>query len=374
MIANIGKNGNGSGVSMQAIATEQDGVRLFVGVARAGDLTRVTTVDYYKPALPPTDERQGYQRPAERSRITKIGKYLMEQEESLFPTAVLLASRSPLKYDRREGTVSVSPDEPLQIVDGQHRLAGIRYAVEEKGAKHLADHNIPFVIMDAPDRLTEMTQFRIVNGTAKSVRTDLVNMILTATYAGTKRHDVPKKDQWRIVTSNVVDRLAKDAESPWRDMIALPGETGSRGEQSKLVRATSFITSLRPVYIWLKEMGIFEPSCRSLDDEIEFLLKIVAEYWRAIQAVVPEAFEDPNEYVIQKTPGLFSLHLLLRHLLGDMYRGRRKFDEATFVEYLGTSPELVDADFWRSDSRRASVYGSMKGFSELYEILAGAYV
>ena len=101
MIANIGKNGNGSGVSMQAIATEQDGVRLFVGVARAGDLTRVTTVDYYKPALPPTDERQGYQRPAERSRITKIGKYLMEQEESLFPTAVRLASRSPLKYDRR---------------------------------------------------------------------------------------------------------------------------------------------------------------------------------------------------------------------------------------------------------------------------------
>ena len=362
-----------STASFEAIPTQQEDVRLFVGVAKGKDLVRVTTVDPYDPKLDPTDERQGYQRPPERSRITRIGKYLLEKQGGgLFPTAVLLATRKPLEYDRKQGTITVSSSEPLQIVDGQHRLAGLRYAIEEKEATELADYNIPFVIMEAPNRLTEMTQFRIVNGTAKQVRTDLVNMILTATYSGMKRADVPKRDLWRIVVSNVVDRLAKDPESPWRGLIALPGESTARGE--KPVRATSLITSLRPVYVWLKETsGILDQTGRSTDDEIEYMFRIVVDYWRALSGVVQEAFKNPADYVIQKTPGVFSLHMLLRHLLGDLYRGRRKFDTDTFAEFLRESPEITDPDFWQKDAGRASVYGSMKGFQELYETLAGAY-
>jgi hypothetical protein len=83
------------------------------------------------------------------------------------------------------------------------------------------------------------------------------------------------------------------------------------------------ITSLRPVYTWLKDTsGILEKYCRSTDDEINYLYQIIADYWKALADVVPAAFEDPSDYVIQKTPGVFSLHKLLRHLLGDMYRGR----------------------------------------------------
>ncbi|MCV5754768.1 hypothetical protein OFN51_38810, partial [Escherichia coli] len=72
-------------------------------------------------------------------------------------------------------------DEKLQIVDGQHRIEGLRYAIEEKGVDYLRDFPIPFVIMETPNRVVEMNQFRTINGTAKAVRTDLVNAILTAT-------------------------------------------------------------------------------------------------------------------------------------------------------------------------------------------------
>lgn len=369
-------NGKSYTVTFEAIPAEQDSVRLFVGVAKAKDLIRVTAVDPYKPELSPTDEHQGYQRPPERSRVTGIGRYLLEQQGGgLFPTAVLLSARNELSYDKKQGTITVSSEQPLQIVDGQHRLAGMEYAIDEKEAMHLADYSIPFVIMEGIDRMTEMTQFRIVNGTAKQVRTDLVNMILTATYAGMKRGDVPKKDLWRIIVSNAVDKLAKDPESPWRDMITLPGETTTRGAGGKLVRATSFITSLRPVYVWLKEAsGILDKSCRSADEEIEYLYRIVADYWQALKQVVPDAFEEPTEYVIQQTPGIFSLHKLLRHLLSDMYGGRRKFDTATFAEFLQESPEIIDSDFWRKESNRASVFGSMKGFDDLYDILKEPYL
>lgn len=361
--------------SFEAIATEQDGFKLYVGVAKAKDLIAVTTIDPYNPRLSPTDERQGYQRPPERSRITRIGRYLLEEEgEGLFPTSVLLSSRKPIDYDKKQGIINISSASPLQIVDGQHRLAGLRYVIEEKDAKQFHNYSIPFVIIETPDRLVEMTQFRIVNGTAKQVRTDLVNMILTATYRGTRRADIPPKELWKIVTSNVVERLAKDSESPWKDMITLPGEVSTRGEGGKIIRATSFITSLHPVYSWFKETsGILDDECHSTDEEIEYLYRVVADYWRALKAVVPDAFSDPSEYVIQKTPGLFSLHKLLRHISRNIFMGRRSFDKSTFEEFLGESPEIQDADFWNKNAGRASAFGSMKGFDELYEIISEPY-
>jgi DGQHR domain-containing protein len=368
---------NTKAVKFDVIATEQNGIRLFVGVARAEDLIEITKVDYYKPLLKPTDEKQGYQRPLERSRITRIGTYLTSQEgQVLFPTAVLLSARKELEYDPDNKTLTISKSNPLHIVDGQHRIEGLRYSIQEKGDQSLKDYPIPFVIMITSDRLIEMNQFRVVNGTAKQVRTDLVNMLLTIAYAGEKRSDIPKTDQWRIVASNVVDRLAKDPESPWRDMISLPGEPNILIDQRrKLVRATSFITSLRPVYTWLKETsGILDQSCRTLDEEADYMFRIVSAYWEAIKKVVPGAFENAGDYVIQKTPGMFSLHLLLRHLLGNIYIDRRKFDAETFLKLLKESPEIVDPDFWHKESSRASVYGSMKGFRELYEILSTPYM
>lgn len=361
--------------TFDVVPSEQDNIKLFVGVAKAKDLIQVTTVDPYNPKLSPTDPHQGYQRPPERGRITRIGHYLIEEQGAgLFPTAVLLSSRTPLVYDKKEGTITVTSESKLQIVDGQHRLAGLRYVIEEKKEVQFENYNIPFVILVTPDRLVEMTQFRIVNGTAKQVRTDLVNMILTATYSGMKRTEIPNSDRWKIVVSNVVDRLAKDPQSPWRDIITLPGENTSRKEGGKVVRATSFITSLHPVYVWLKDTsGILDQS-HSIEDEIRYMYQIVADYWRAIQKIVPIAFESPNDYVIQKTPGLFSLHKLLRHLLGNMYRGRRTFDIDTFVEFLSEGTEIKDPDFWLSASGRASAFGSMKGFDDLYEIISSPYI
>lgn len=359
---------------LEAIKTKQNGITMYVGVAPAGQLIDVTRVDPYDPKLPPTDTRQGYQRPPEKSRITRIGSFLAHGDGlKIFPTAVLLAARHPLEFEKLSGTISVSSDEPLQIVDGQHRIEGLKYVVEKKGLSEYAEFPVPFVVMETPEKRIEMEQFRIVNGTAKSVRTDLVNMILTATYADVDRADVPTRDQWKIVVSNVVDRLAKAKESPWRGQIILPGESGGSSDgNEKVVRATSFITSLKPVYVWLKET-ILDQECRTLEEEIDYMFEVVVAFWSALKAVVPGAFDEPDQHVIQKTPGLFSLHKLLKHLLGNMYKGRREFDAETFEEFLAESSELVDANFWHVDEKRASVYGSMKGFEELYYILSEAY-
>jgi len=359
-------------VTLDAIRGEQSGIPIYSGIAPAKKILAVSTVDPYDSKLSPTDKKQGYQRPPERHRITKIGNYLINEDGSrLFPTAVLLASREPINYDKKTGEISLSSDYRLQIVDGQHRLEGMRYAIFEKGAKDLENFSIPFVIMETKDKLTEMTQFRIVNGTAKQVRTDLVNMILTATYSDSKRSEIPEKEQWKIVVSNVVDKLAKTSSSPWFESIGLPGEAKEETKQ-KIAKATSFITSLKPVYVWLKATTMH--GSRSLDDEIKLMYDVVAAYWDALREVVPDAFVDPNEFVIQKTPGLFSLHKLLKHLLGDIYRGRRDFTTKTFIEFLKDNSMITSPDFWSVEGQEASRYGSMAGFEELYERISEPYI
>lgn len=359
-------------VTCPAVMGSQNGVRIFTGMMEAKDLISVTTVDHFNSSVPIDDPNQGYQRPPERSRITKIGSHLIKaivhgegQSGGLFPTAVVLAGRSPLKY--QNGRVSIA--ELLQIIDGQHRIAGLRYAIEEKGMVELMDFPITFVIIEVGDRLVEMNQFTIINGTAKSVRTDLVNAILTATAA--KRGDaaIAEKDRWKVVVTKVVEKLDKNPTSPWRNLILMPDEAGSpKSSGGKIVRATSFMTSLRPVHSWLNEFGFLE-RCPDLTSEAGIVYEVVAAYWQAVQQVVPDAFAAPEDYVIQKTPGLFSLHKLLAHLLPVMFKGHQPWTRENFLKFLQDSPEITDVQFWHKDANRAAAYGSMKGFEDLYELL-----
>ncbi|HKW64362.1 MAG TPA: DGQHR domain-containing protein [Candidatus Acidoferrum sp.] len=359
-------------VSCPALMGTQNGVRIFTGMMEAKDLISVTTVDHFNSSVPIDSPKQGYQRPPERSRITKIGSHLLKaivhgegESGGLFPTAVVLAARSPLKYHTGRLTIA----DPLQVIDGQHRIAGLRYAIEEKGTVELGDYPIAFVIIEVSERLVEMNQFTIINGTAKSVRTDLVNSILTATAAKRGDSAIAEKDRWKVVVTRVVERLDKDPASPWHSLILMPDEAGSpKSVGGKIVRATSFMTSLAPVHAWLKEFGFLD-RCPDLNSEAGVVYDVVAAYWQALKQVAPDPFAAPDDYVIQKTPGLFSLHKLLAHLLPVMFKGHQAWTKENFVKFLQDSPEIGDAQFWQKDADRAAAYGSMKGFQDLYELL-----
>ena len=356
-------------VAVDALDLVQADRRMFVTCLTAAQLIDCTIVDSYDSSLEPGDPTQGYQRPPERSRITRIGTYLINHGgDGLYPTAVLLASRQPLRFDPVTKRLQLPNDRTLRIIDGQHRIEGLRYAICEKNAEELAFLQIPVVVLELDDKVTEMDQFRIINGTAKSVRTDLVNSILTAIAEAHGADAVPEKEHWKVVVTKTVDSLARRPDSPWKDLLLMPDEVGAKTAPSKITRATSAITSIRVVYEWLREFGFL--AGKDFDEQADYLTDILVAYWRAIRNVAPDAFEDPAEYVIQKTPGLFSLHYLLREvLLGDIYRGRRNWDEETFQEFIEISPEITDSAYWHRTRGGAAAYGSMKGFRELADVL-----
>ncbi len=360
----------GSGMAMvDAIEINQAKHRMFVTALTAQQLVDATTVDKYDSNLSPDDPNQGYQRPPERSRITRIGTYLIkEQGSGLYPNAVLLSSRNPLRFDPIARRLELPERPVLRVIDGQHRIAGLRYAIEEKNHGTLAFLPIPVVIVETADRIEEMDQFKIINSSAKSVRTDLVNAILTAMAESRGMDTIPEKDQWRVVVTKVVDALNQRDDSPWRDVLLMPDEMGTGTGTGKITRATSAMTSIRPVYEYLSGHPQF--AGKNLNEKADALADILVAYWRAICTVVPDAFDDPEDYVIQKTPGLFSLHYLLKDdLLHRIYWGRRDWDEATFREFIADSPEISNADYWHKSNGGAAAYGSMKGFRDLADLL-----
>ena len=372
----LNSNEGGRTVGVDAVELTQAGHRIFVTALTAEQLIESTMVDYYDSSKAASDPTQGYQRPAERSRITRIGSYLAKNSgQNLFPTALLLGARTPLGYDPVTRRLQLPLDNALRLIDGQHRREGLRYVIEDRGHDIFRTMQIPVVIMESSSKIEEMTQFKTINGNAKPVRTDLVNAILTAIEEDQGITALDEKDHWKVVVMKVVMRLDQLENSPWHGLLLMPDELGMKSAPGKITRATSMITSIRPLYEWLKQLQFLEG--KSIQESSEYMADVLVGYWSAIRSLVPEAFEKPEDYVIQKTPGLFALHWLLKEeLLPNMWHGHRwggpgqpAGDEDVFIEFLRESPEICDEHFWQRSAGRASAYGSMKGFRDLAEAL-----
>jgi DGQHR domain-containing protein len=369
-------------LTLPAIQVSQDGHLVYLTSIRAEDLAAYTKVDRFDPSLPIDHPDQGYQRREEMPRVKKLANWLRQALDDgngvLMPTSLLASTRKgSLNYDPQRGTLTLSGKDKLHLVDGQHRRAGLLYAINEKGRDELRDFQVPLVIVENLSTEDEMRQFAVVNSTQKSVRTDLVNMILTQLAAGEGDEAIKEKEQWRVVVSRTLQALNSDLGGPWYDLILMPNETGFKKsefeeapelEHKKLVRATSFMSSLKPIYDYL-DQSLWDVRGLSTAQRATELAVIVTAFWAALRQLNAEAFDRPGDYVIQKTPGLFALHRFCKRLLPVMYEARRPWDLENFVAVLEPCSELGDPSFWQRTGGDAAKYGSMKGFAELADLL-----
>lgn len=370
-------------LTIPAIELKQNGTRLLLTKIRAGDLPHYTRIDPYDSTKDFADKDQGYQRPPELTRIKKFANWLKHEAESgrvQMPTAILLSARGTDVILSPTGTITLKQNNKLPLVDGQHRVRGFQYAIEEKQLSQFADYEVPAVILLDVDIVAEMKQFNTVNGTQKSVRTDLVNMILTQLAEREGVDSVKESEHWKVIVSRVVTRLNEDKTGPWHDQIVMPDSSAYPKEQvaedeslrhKRVARATSFMTSLKPIEGYLAEHHL---SSGSIEQRAEKLFEITSEFWKAIREMMPECFEKADDYVLQKTPGIFTLHKLCKEVMRDMWVGRRAWTKDQFKEMLVSCEELSSPAFWAAgtdESNRGdgAKYGSMKGFSELADLL-----
>lgn len=371
-------------ITLPAIELRQNGTRLLITKMRAADLETYTRIDPFDTDKEFDDPEQGYQRPAEMPRVKKLGNWMKKELEAggnvRMPTALLLSARGSEVVLSPNGTITLKESKKLPLIDGQHRRRGFEWAIHEKGVTALADFELPVVILQDIDKVGEMNQFRIVNGEQKSVRTDLVNFILTQLVAREGDDAVEEKNEWKVVASLVTKRLNEDEGGPWYDRIVMPDQrTYSKEEIAedpslqhlRTARATSFITSLKPIDAYLDNL---RAGGATLEQRADTLFAVLDGFWRAIRKRNPTVFDAADDYVMTKTPGIFALHRLCLSLMKDMYRGRRDFDEAGFAHMLKDASFIADPSKWSAGNTEAergdaAKYGSMKGFAELGDLL-----
>ena len=300
------------------------------------DLLGRYTSDIYR-----SDNPSGYQRQVTRAcgrcqRICAPRKDVAHVHRPLHPSPHR-AQFEPVGTETgggESGLLTISPDVRLWVVDGQHRLSGER-ALKKDKAKWVSDYPLPVVIVEGIDQYEEMRYFHVINTRHKGVPTDVVDRHLLsmreAEGVGLIEREGEKGYQ-RARATKLTDVLNNDPASPWRGMIRIPGEP-LRPEHT--MRQHSMVSSLDPVV----NDGLIR---RVTDEEAA---KLLLNYWNAAKALWGSAFEEPREYVIQKSLGAGALHQIFSDVIelcraADDYSTEKMNDS---LSYVGRS-----AGFWHS--------------------------
>lgn len=349
-------------VPLTVVRLQQGTHSLYVGAMRGEDLVRMTRVDVWRKE---DDHEVGYQRAPDRSRARKVADYLIRSSDRIFPMSVLLnyreGSLSDFAVDDQTDVLHLElPSETIMYtVDGQHRIEGIRIAIEEHDQEWVRDYRVPTVIVDGLSVVDEATQFRVINETAKKVRTDLARRILAraAREAGGQVDVIKMGRMWEVRATEVIECLLADPSSPWVGRVQRPNE---KRTPLHTIKELSFSNSLKPIVDTFPYKQY----------PAERVARLLIDYWTAWQNLVPDAFERPREYVLLKTPGVFSLHTVAPYVFQLCQEQGIGTSEEQFRQILKDLDEFVTEEYWHNDNYEgAAAFGSMKGFGILADLI-----
>jgi len=300
------------------------------------------------------ERRDGYQRELSANRLGKgklgVTGYLLNQM-GIFPTSVLVNIRKEegkVKFERKYavdenvqvGDLSIPDDVNWYVMDGQHRIEGLKAAMREKN--EFAKYPV-IVTFTNEDIYYEMLIFYMVNARQKSVPTGLAYRILQSTVYDLKAPEWAKSimgtgaDRRKAIAATIVDHLNTKENSPFKGKICEEGEVW---ESYHLVQDATLI---RYISIILRER-IFSDM---YDEDVADLL---ASYWTAIKNIYPECFENHSDYLLLGTIGLSTLTRLFPVIYGYCVADRdisRKNMEKYLRYLLEETKEHSDPDFRR---------------------------
>ena len=275
-------------------------ITLPVARVQQGDLTLFSTAIkvetliqegfYSVETLDPSSsgDPEGFQRLLSEVRARKLADYILRgqrRQDAFLPTSVFLATDKPLSFDAAANEITFSPNEvgPFSVVDGQHRLEGLKMAAMKD--ERVLEFALPVNIAGSLRKLDQMCHFLIVNTTQKSVDAAVEQRILSRLSELADVEDIPSLPKW---IQNIVERgevnkalkivvfLNEERGSPWFGKINMANEPRSRthtikqGSFVKLIER-HFLTSNNPI-----------EALRDLDKE----KRIFLYYWKAVADLI----------------------------------------------------------------------------------------
>jgi DGQHR domain-containing protein len=228
----------------------------------------------------------GYQRLLNKGRAKKLADYIISGQDSkdaFLPTSVFMATNKKIKFDQSNNTIAIEIDKvcPFNIVDGQHRIEGLKMAAEND--KRVLDFEIPVNIAVDLSEIEQMCHFLIVNTTQRSVEEGIAQRIRARLTKALDVDDIPNLPKWILKSVQkgedekallYVDYLNNEKNSPWKDKIRMAGDEDSDGS----INQKSFAKAIKK-YILVDDNPIVK-----LESDKQH--KIFLNYWIAIANII----------------------------------------------------------------------------------------
>lgn len=307
-------------------------------------------IDYYERI--PQKKDKGYQRQLSDGAVEGIKEFILQETRNpLLPTAMLANSRAPLDFkESSPGVGTLHIKNVLYIIDGQHRFEAWKSMMETSPLRdEWGDYEFPIIILSNFKEYQEIEQFYVINSRQKKIKTDLAqrHLLELAKYDATSKL-VPQRAYWQLYATKIVDILNEQIDNAWKGKIILPDD-GKDLRRAKIISQNSFVSSLKPFFTG-KGVTVFNIKDKIPDgSKLEEWARFLARFWDIVAKVYPEAVENPQDYSIMKTVGVFSLHLFFQRELSRPGSG----DENEVFERIENllkqaSMEDFSLSFWRS--------------------------
>ena len=368
--------------SRPAVEIKQGNLTLYLTYVTPRDLFTGADKDGYEfysvEELDPSTQ-EGYQRILNETRARRLSRHLADANGEGYahlPTTVFLATDKSVEFD--EDTQTLKFDKglvcPFSVVDGQHRIEGLRLAVDRE--PELLDFKLPCTLATELDKTHQMYHFFIVNTTQVPVDTGLRQHI-TRRFTDMKGvEELPYTPHWleRAIllrgdakALRVVEFLNEHPESPFRGRIQMANDPNGKNK----IKQAAIVNMLK------SEVFIGSHPIQVQETDIDRVSRMLLNYFRAVDDLFVKG-RDRNATVVYKSNGIFFFLGISKWIFNVLYSSTNDFTTKSIASVIEASLDEIDdlyrniisPDWWMpgshgaSNLNRAAARGYINAFQE----------
>ncbi len=318
--------------------------------------TSVTVRDFKLPGfyqinkLDPDGDGPGFQRLLSQSRANRLAEYLLEghqEGDAFLPTSIFLATSKNIAFDSATNSITFDVSEvgPFNVVDGQHRIAGLVTAADKN--PELLNFEMPVNIAVNLDDVSQMSHFLIVNTTQRSVEKGVEQQIIARLSAMVDLENMPTIPRWirrQVLKGDdaralfIAQFLNTEAGSTWQGKIRMANDE----TPDAAINQHSFVNSLKK-YIFAAS----NPLADTTYDTNRH--KILSNYWKAVAELLIDPEAEVSS-VIFKTTGVNVFHVASATVFFHLVNAGGDFRKDAIVAVLKRGLSNLGSDFVQMSS------------------------
>jgi DGQHR domain-containing protein len=304
-----------STIEITALRVRQDSrdrrekIEFFISKMKAHTLRSIASTDLLRLADLEAPKYKGIQRALSKERVKQIEKFL-ETFFPIMPNSIIIALHGEQietlleQADSQADIIHFTLDSEkvtASIIDGQHRVAGLRAAPD--------DYEVPVTIFIDPPLDQKAYIFNKINSTQKTVNPSISYQLF-----GYSKYATPQKFAHEIVMA-----LSQAKSSPFRKKMRLLGTKDDWADDAYALTQSTFakellrLVSRNPVD---DEYEMMRPSPNILDDprrplrqywrdyDVDAVAIISQRWFSAISSAWPDEWDDTRNFILSKSTGI----------------------------------------------------------------------